>query len=71
MARGINKVIIVGNVGKDPETRVLPSGGYVTNLAIATSETWKDKKGIRINWLIRALAFKSRSQVSNGKYGLS
>jgi single-strand DNA-binding protein len=41
--RGVNKVILVGNVGKDPETRYLPSGGAVTNLAIATSEQWKDK----------------------------
>lgn len=44
MARGINRVIIVGNVGKDPETRYLPSGGAVTNLSVATSEQWKDKQ---------------------------
>ena len=43
MARGINKVIIVGNCGQDPETRYMPSGGAVTNLSLATSETWKDK----------------------------
>ncbi|MBT6692118.1 MAG: single-stranded DNA-binding protein [Porticoccaceae bacterium] len=43
MARGVNKVIIVGNCGQDPETRFLPSGGAVTNLSIATSESWKDK----------------------------
>lgn len=43
MARGINKVIIVGNLGQDPETRYMPSGGAVTNVSIATSETWKDK----------------------------
>lgn len=43
-SRGINKVIIVGNLGNDPEHRVLPSGGAVTNLSIATSETWKDKQ---------------------------
>ena len=43
MARGINKVIIVGNLGKDPETRYMPSGSAVTNLRIATSESWKDK----------------------------
>jgi single-strand DNA-binding protein len=43
MSKGVNKVIILGNVGKDPETRYLPSGGAVTNLAIATSEQWKDK----------------------------
>ena len=43
-SRGINKVIIVGNLGNDPEHRVLPSGGAVTNLSIATSESWKDKQ---------------------------
>jgi single-strand DNA-binding protein len=43
MARGINKVIIVGNLGVDPETRYMPSGGAVTNLRVATSESWKDK----------------------------
>tara|TARA_B110000444_G_C18740502_1_gene547770 strand:- start:399 stop:905 length:507 start_codon:yes stop_codon:yes gene_type:complete len=44
MARGINKVILVGNLGNDPETRYMPSGGAVTNITIATSETWKDKQ---------------------------
>ena len=44
MARGINKVILVGNLGQDPETRYMPSGGAVTNLSIATSESWKDKQ---------------------------
>ena len=43
MARGVNKVIIVGNCGQDPETRFMPSGGAVTNLSIANSESWKDK----------------------------
>lgn len=43
MARGINKVILVGNLGKDPETRYMPSGGAVTNVTIATSESWTDK----------------------------
>ena len=41
---GVNKVIIIGNVGQDPETKYLPSGGAVTNLSIATSESWKDKQ---------------------------
>jgi single-strand DNA-binding protein len=44
MARGINKVILVGNLGKDPETRYMPSGSAVTNLRIATTESWKDKQ---------------------------
>jgi len=43
MARGINKVIIVGNLGNDPETRYMPSGSAVTNLTVATNESWKDK----------------------------
>lgn len=44
MARGINKVIVVGNVGADPETRYMPSGSAVTNLTVATNESWKDKQ---------------------------
>lgn len=42
--RGVNKVILVGICGQDPETKFLPSGGAVTNVSIATSETWKDKQ---------------------------
>lgn len=41
--RGINKVILVGNLGRDPEVRYLPSGGAVANITVATSEAWKDK----------------------------
>jgi single-strand DNA-binding protein len=44
MARGINKVILVGNLGADPETRAMPSGTTVANLRIATSESWRDKQ---------------------------
>ena len=44
MARGINKVILVGNLGQDPETRYMPSGGAVTNFTVATNESWKDKQ---------------------------
>jgi len=44
MARGINKVILVGNCGQDPDTKYLPSGNAVTNITIATSESWKDKQ---------------------------
>src|SRR6201986_387120 len=43
MARGVNKVILVGNLGADPETRSMPSAMTVTNIRIATSESWKDK----------------------------
>jgi len=44
MARGINKVILVGNLGADPETRYMPSGSAVTNITVATNESWKDKQ---------------------------
>ncbi|WP_419623655.1 single-stranded DNA-binding protein [Thiolapillus sp.] len=43
-SRGINKVILVGNLGNAPETRFLPNGSAVTNITLATSETWKDKQ---------------------------
>ncbi|MHA7816917.1 MAG: single-stranded DNA-binding protein [Pseudohaliea sp.] len=43
-SRGINKVILIGNLGADPETRYMPSGGAVTNVRLATSEQWKDKQ---------------------------
>ena len=44
MARGVNKVILIGNLGADPETRAIPSGTTVANLRIATSESWRDKQ---------------------------
>lgn len=44
MARGVNKVILVGNLGKDPEVRYMPSGGAVANVTLATSDQWKDKQ---------------------------
>ncbi|RLA27250.1 MAG: single-stranded DNA-binding protein [Gammaproteobacteria bacterium] len=44
MARGVNKVILVGNLGQDPETRYMPSGGAVTNVSLATTAAWKDKQ---------------------------
>lgn len=44
MARGVNKVILIGNLGKDPETKSLPSGSAVTNIRVATAEGWKDKQ---------------------------
>jgi single-strand DNA-binding protein len=43
MARGINKVILIGNLGRDPEVRYSPSGQAVANVTLATSESWKDK----------------------------
>lgn len=44
MARGVNKVILIGNLGKDPEIRYTPNGLAVANLTLATSESWKDKQ---------------------------
>ena len=53
-SQGINKVILIGNLGTDPETRYLPSGGAVTNITVATSESWRDKqtneKVERVEW---------------------
>lgn len=43
MARGINKVILIGHLGADPETRYMPSGSAVTNMRMATTESWRDK----------------------------
>lgn len=44
MARGINRVILIGNLGRDPDVKYLPSGNAVTNITLATSDTWKDKQ---------------------------
>ena len=44
MARGVNKVIIVGNLGSDPEIKYMPSGDAVCNVSVATTESWNDKK---------------------------
>ena len=43
MARGVNKVILIGNLGQDPEVKYMPNGNAVANITIATSESWKDK----------------------------
>ena len=44
MARGLNKVMLIGNLGRDPETRYTPDGLSVSNITIATSESWKDRQ---------------------------
>jgi single-strand DNA-binding protein len=41
----VNKVIVIGNLGRDPETRYTPDGGAITNISVATTESWKDKSG--------------------------
>jgi single-strand DNA-binding protein len=43
MARGVNKVILIGNLGQDPDVKYMPSGGAVCNLSLATTDSWKDK----------------------------
>ncbi|KTD63070.1 Single-strand binding protein (SSB) (Helix-destabilizing protein) [Legionella santicrucis] len=70
MARGINKVILIGNVGVDPDVRYLPNGNAVTTLSIATSETWKDKtsgeKQERTEWH-RVVCFNRLGEIA-GEY---
>lgn len=70
MARGINKVILVGTLGRDPETKYMPSGGAVTNISIATSEQWKDKtsgeKQERTEWH-RVVFFNRLAEIA-GQY---
>jgi single-strand DNA-binding protein len=67
MARGINKVILVGNLGADPETRYMPSGKPVTNIRIATSEGWTDKqsgdKQERTEWH-RVVLFEKLAEIA-------
>ncbi len=70
MARGINKVILVGNVGVDPEVKFMPNGNAVTTLSVATSETWKDKqtgdKQERTEWH-RVVCFNRLGEIA-GEY---
>lgn len=69
-SKGVNKVILVGNLGKDPETKFMPSGGAVTNITLATSETWKDKQTgqpqERTEWT-RVVAFNRLAEIM-GEY---
>ena len=48
MARGVNKVILIGNVGGDPECRFMPNGNAVTNITLATTDSWKDKQTVQL-----------------------
>lgn len=70
MARGVNKVILVGNLGTDPETRHLPNGNPVATFSVATSETWKDKqtgeKQERTEWH-RVVCFNRLGEIA-GQY---
>lgn len=70
MARGVNKVILVGNVGGDPEVRYMPNGNAVATLSVATSESWKDKetgnKQERTEWH-RVVCFNRLGEIA-GEY---
>jgi single-strand DNA-binding protein len=69
-SRGVNKVIIVGNLGQDPDVRYMPSGSAVTNISVATSESWKDKdtgqQQERTEW--HKIAFFNRLAEVAGEY---
>jgi single-strand DNA-binding protein len=65
----VNKVILIGNLGRDPETRYLPDGGAVTNISVATTDVWKDKNGEkqeRTEW--HRVAFFGRLAEIAGEY---
>ena len=65
----VNKVILIGNLGRDPEVRYMPEGGAVTNISIATTDTWKDKSGEkqeRTEW--HRVAFFGRLAEIAGEY---
>ncbi|MHB8257322.1 MAG: single-stranded DNA-binding protein [Acidiferrobacterales bacterium] len=70
MARGVNKVILVGHLGKDPEVRYSPNGGAIANITLATSESWKDKtsgeKQERTEWH-RVVFFNRLAEIA-GEY---
>jgi single-strand DNA-binding protein len=70
MARGINKVILVGNLGQDPEVKYMPSGGAVCNITLATTDSWKDKnsgeKQERTEWH-RVVFFNRLAEIA-GEY---
>ena len=68
-SRGINKVILVGNLGQDPEVKYMPNGNAVTNISIATSESWKDQQGQpveRTEWH-RVVMFRKLAEIA-GQY---
>lgn len=68
-SRGINKVIIVGNMGQDPEIKYMPNGNAVTNISVATSESWKDQQGQlqeRTEWH-RIVMFRKLAEIA-GQY---
>ena len=70
MARGINKVILIGNLGQDPEVKTMPSGGAVCNMTLATTDAWTDKatgeRQERTEWH-RVVLFKRLAEIA-GEY---
>lgn len=70
MARGVNKVILVGNLGQDPEVKYMPSGGAVCNISVATTDSWSDKasgeRQERTEWH-RVVLFKRLAEIA-GEY---
>ena len=70
MARGVNKVILIGNVGVDPDVRYMPNGNAATTLSVATTESWKDKqtgeKQERTEWH-RVICFNKLGEIA-GEY---
>ena len=70
MARGVNKVILIGNLGQDPEVKYMPNGNAVANVTIATSESWKDKNSgeqvDKTEWH-RVVAFRRLAEIM-GEY---
>ena len=69
MAKGVNKAIIVGRLGQDPEVRYMPNGNAVANMTVATSEEWKDQQGqqqSRVEWH-RIVMYKRLAEIA-GEY---
>ncbi len=70
MARGVNKVILIGNLGQDPEVRYMPSGGAVCNITVATTDSWSDRESgerqERTEWH-RVVLFKRLAEIA-GEY---
>ena len=70
MARGVNKVILIGNLGQDPEVKYMPSGGAVSNISVATTDSWSDRasgeRQERTEWH-RVVLFKRLAEIA-GEY---
>ena len=70
MARGVNKCIIIGFLGQDPEVRYMPNGNAVANITVATSESWKDQQGRlqeRTEWH-RIVLYKRLAEIASSGY---